>query len=204
MHPISRRSFHHNVMCQAMVVSALSASLSACGGKPIEEPEAKTLAWTPIRLSVSDILITDRSTIDPGADFVSKRRVDELRVAAKDYLGKRFVAAGGNVRALASLEEVRLIERPLETQGGISGFFTSEADAELEGQLTVRMTIVDALGLDQGFAQARVSGTKQVSESLTVIERDAVAKTLMGDLVDSLDQSLREAIEQHLAIYITF
>jgi hypothetical protein len=186
------------------ILSSPLLALGACGGTAQPEPEVQTLQWRPVRLAVNSIEIVDNSVIEPDADFITRRRVDELRTAVREYLANRYVAAGGDQVARMSIEEARLVEQPVPTTEGFGGIFRSETDARLDGALAVQVTIVDLLGLEQGYGQARVTGNRSMNESMSVIERDGVAKTLMGNMVDEMDQSLRKVIEQYLGDYIAF
>ena len=197
--PINRRASFRLV-----AFGAVAAMLSACGGQAVLEPKALTADWIPLKLAVSSIDIADNSVVEQDASFITRRRADELRDATQGYLAKRYQAAGGDVLAKIAIQEARLVERELPLTEGLSGLFKSEPAAEIDGVLSVRITIVDVLGLEQGFAQARVSGARTVGETASVITKDAAAKELMGSLIDEMDQSLRQALDEHLGNYLTF
>jgi len=179
-------------------------SLVACSQPPdIEEP-VTTSSRAPIALAVNELRIDNRSEPPADATFKDRRASESLVNATESFLANRLLADGGNGWLQADITDAAIIERPRQTTPGIRGALVEEADAELVADLTVRLGIFGADGLEQNAVDVKVGRTRQLSERLDVLQKTAEAESLVTDLLRQLDDQLTQAVDSYLAEFKTF
>jgi len=156
---------------------------------------------TPIELAVDRIAI--ESTHQPqGAPFVEHTLVLAPEEAARRLLERRLQAVGGPGSLRAVIEEASVEQQALETQAGLKGWLTTEAEARLRGKLRVRIERLDERGNMVGAVTTAVTRSKEIAEGTPYVERQELAYQLVLDLVDDLDAGLIANIEETFAALI--
>jgi hypothetical protein len=171
--------------------------LGACGSS--EPPPVLDLAQLPaIRLNAQAVEFENRAQVPANINFIGRRWSQQLAGDAESYLRARVQAAGGSEFARATVEEATLIERARETSGGL---LSTEPTWELVGALASRVAVVDGLGIENGFATARVEIRRSISERASVETKDLAVRELSRDLVAAMSRELDKSVRQNLASY---
>ncbi len=189
--------------CSRLCALLLLWTLAACSSVPAEDPKPYRSSRPPLVLAVDQVEVANQSRVPFDTSFIDKRRSRELADTAAAFLRSRIQAGGGPGAARVVIERATLIERPRKKkESGLAGLFVRESDRILEGDLAVRVSVVDPEGFERAFARAEVRRLKPVIEGSSVIQRDRLARQLMRDLMAQIDNALQEAIEQNLAAYL--
>ncbi len=177
-------------------------ALGSCGPRQEPPPSPYSSVVAPIEFSVAQIEFSNPSTLPNDANFIDRRRSNELAEQATELLQQRLRAGGGEGLARVELRQASMIERPRPTQSGIQGFFTREASSEIDADLQVVITIVDALGLEQAFAEINVGRTRPILEGTNTVGRDADARITTYGVLNQLDEALEQAVAENLQPYV--
>lgn len=155
-------------------------------------------------LAVAELRIGATATEPASGNFKDRRYSARLVDSTQNFLKSRIRAGGGDGWAMVTVTNATIVERALETTEGIKGLLIKEADAEFVADLAVRVAVMDGLGLERAFVEAKVGRTRQLSEDLDVLGRTAVAEDLIDDLLRQLDDQLTLAVDTELADYKSF
>lgn len=189
-------------------IRLIGAGLAAAwlaGCSRVEAPEPFNPAIGPvIALAVQGVEVETRAPGPTEGNFIDQRRSGELRDAAASFLRARLQATGGSDWAQGIVEEATLIERPREVQGGVRGAFTLEPSHELIGTLGLKVALVDGLGIEKGYASARVQKRRGVLEGTSAVDRDREAQLLTRDLLQEISATLQRSIDENLASHRGF
>ncbi len=148
--------------------------------------------------------VTVQSAYQPPGKppFIEHTLVLTPEVAVRTLLEARLVAVGGPGRLQAVILDASVQEQPLETRTGLSGFFTTEPAARLEGRLKVRIDRLDASGNVIGSISTAATRTRTVPEDAGYAERQRIAYELVRALVDDLDAGLEANLRETFAAII--
>lgn len=178
------------------------ATFTACvPNEPFQALPLVPAGGDPIRLAVVSVEAIDRRGEVSGGDFITRRRDDRLAAAALDLLRTRLQAQGLSGLARAELETARIVEKPLETKGGL---FDRAPQSELEATLAVRVVILDGAAVETASASAEVVRAKAVPRGAGAIERDQVAQSLMQAALADLDAALAQSARANLGAHLLF
>ncbi|MCB2053230.1 MAG: hypothetical protein KDE35_03180 [Geminicoccaceae bacterium] len=182
------------------------AALLLAGCTSTEEivPAVTTSPRAPLAMAVSEVEIEAAAAPVYEGDFKDKRRSERLVEATKEFLERRLLAAGGSGLLRATIVQAKLVERPRETKGGIAGVLTRESESTLDGEVGVRLTVIDGSGLEQVAAEVKIGRNRAVPPGLDVIEHDAFAEEFISDLLRQLDDKLTAAVDEDLASFKAF
>ncbi|MEO1017892.1 MAG: hypothetical protein AAFY56_09380 [Pseudomonadota bacterium] len=180
----------------------LLLALSACGPREPAPPAPYSSNAGPIQFSVAQIEYTNPSTISDNLTFIDRRRSEELGAQTLTLLEQRLQAGGGEGLARVEVLEASVIEGIRPTQGGFRGFFTREASGEIDSNISVRVTLVDGFGLEQGFAEAKVGRTRPILEGTSALGREADAQIVIYNILGQLDAALDETVAANLQPFV--
>jgi hypothetical protein len=148
--------------------------------------------------------ITVQSAYQPPGKppFIEHTLVLTPEAAVRALLEARLVAVGGPGRLQAVILDASVQEQPLETRTGLSGWFTTEPAARLEGRLKVRVDRLDTAGNVIGSISTAATRTRTVPEDAGYAERQRIAYELVRALVDDLDAGLEANLRETFAAII--
>ena len=146
-----------------------------------------TSSRAPIALAVNEVRIDNRSEPPAEGSFKDRRHSETLVSATESFLQSRLLADGGNGWAQAEITHAVIVERERATTPGFKGAFVEEADSELIADLTVRLGIIGAAGIEENAVEVKVGRTRQLSEKMDVLQKSAAADILVNDLLRQLD-----------------
>lgn len=176
--------------------------LAACGGPDVSSFQPRT-ELPPMMLTVGEVEVDAAYPPLAEANFIDERRTRRLAEVTAQQLRQRITASGGVGRARVTLDRASITERVLsDRSGGVTGFVTREPTYDMAGDLAVRITILDSAGIEQAVAKAGVGRSRTVRAGTSVIDRDAEAQRLMGDLLAQLDDALPKAMRDNLGGWI--
>lgn len=174
----------------------LAFGLAACQSAP-ERPSLEPISFDDqpaIGLNVAEIRTAQ--TYEPPMEdpYVEHLFPDPPARAAKRWARERLEARGSRGTATFTVEEASVEQVPLETEGGLTGWLTTEPGTRYEALLTVR------LEAERGGESASLTVTGERTTSLregaTLNEREetwhALTRRLMQDVDARLESALRE------------
>lgn len=181
-----------------LLATAALGLAAACTRSPDPGP-IQAPAVAPVQLAIAGLEVVDQVQTLP-LNFIDRRRTDEMLAATRAYLGERLRTGGGSDFGRAVIEEASMVERAIP-RGGITGAITGPS-RELVGALAVRVAIVDGLGVEKAYARAKVERKRPVRDASSILERDRLARDLVNDLLQGLDQALQSAMRENLGAYL--
>jgi hypothetical protein len=178
------------------------ASLAACvPNEPFQALPLVPAGGEPIRLAVVSVETVDRRGEVTSGDFFTRRRDDRLAEAALELMRTRLQAQGLSGLARAELTTARIVEKPLETKGGL---FDTAPLSELEATVAVRIAILDGAAIETASASAEVVRAKAIPRGAGAIERDQVARSLTQAALADLDAALAQSARANLGAHLLF
>jgi len=178
---------------------AMPLLLTGCTAPP---PPPPAMPGPAIELRVAVVEIEDRRQRLPEANFVDEARSNLLAGDLQRSLETRLHASGGGGSAKAIIERASLTERLIGARrGGVLGIITNEPTFDMQGQIAVRVVILDPAGVETAFATASIARSRQIRAGASVVERDAESRALIRELVTRLGPALEQAIRENLAAF---
>jgi hypothetical protein len=153
----------------------------------------------PLRLAVGAVTVQSAYRPRDTAPYVDNLMPLKPEDAIRRMLEARLVAAGGPGSIQAVILDASVKEEELETKSGLSGFFTTEAAARLEGRFQVQVDRLSATGQVLKSVSTAVTRTSAVPEGVGYAERQRIGYELVRDLVDDLDAGLATNVRANFA-----
>ncbi len=184
----------------------LGWALAACD-TPVSIPVYPDITFqhkAPIRLDVREIQVFETAVTTPveppSRDIRLSLPVSPL-AAMTSWAEDRLIAAGPAGIAQVTITENRFVETPLDTTGGVSGFFTVEQSDRFEGAMSVKIDIVGD-PTRSGFIEARASASRTVPEDFSYNQREGALYELVDTLTHALDDRLEQEMRARLSIFL--
>jgi hypothetical protein len=144
----------------------------------------------PLRLAVGQVTVQSAYRPHDEAPYVDNLMPLKPEDAIRQMLEARLAAVGGTGTMQAVILDASVKEEALETKSGISGFFTKEDAARLEGRFQVQVDRLSPTGEVLKSVSTAVSRTSAIPEGVGYAERQKIGYDLVRNLVDDLDQGL--------------
>lgn len=144
----------------------------------------------PLRLAVGQVIVQSAYRPRDEAPYVDNLMPLKPEDAIRQMLEARLIAVGGSGTMQAVILDASVKEEALETKSGISGFFTKEDAARLEGRFQVQVDRLSPTGEVMKSVSTAVSRTSAIPEGVGYAERQKIGYDLVRNLVDDLDQGL--------------
>ncbi|MHC8508959.1 MAG: hypothetical protein ACYYKD_06095 [Rhodospirillales bacterium] len=122
--------------------------------------------------------------------------------AAKRWAADRIRPAGPGGKAVFTVLELSIKEKPLEIETGLTGALTTDQSERYEAVIEARIEIVSAAGTERGEATARAERSITVPEDATLNERDEVLFKLAEDLMADFNAEMEENIRAHMGGWV--
>lgn len=185
-------------MARRVAAATVFFLLAACA--KVDPPPALDLAGLPaIRLAAQTVEVENRAPAVTAANFIAKRRSGQLAADAAEYLRTRVTAAGGTEFGRATVEEASLVEEA--ATGGGGGLLSTGPGRAVVGALALRLAMVDGLGIETGFASARVQIKRSLPARASIESEDRFTRQLTNDLIAAAGRDLDRSVQQNLAAY---
>jgi hypothetical protein len=153
----------------------------------------------PLRLAVGAIAVQSAYRPRDTAPYVDNLMPLKPEDAIRQMLDARLVAAGGPGSIQAVILDASVKEEELETKSGLTGFFTTEAAAQLEGRFQVQVDRLSATGEVLKSVSTAVTRTSAIAEGVGYAERQKIGYELVRKLVGELDEGLTTNVRANFA-----
>ena len=185
----------------ASVVVGVMVGVTACTSsyETFRPPPLDFSKEAPLRFEVGQIMVQSAYRPQPNPPYVDQVMPLKPEDAARQMLEARLVAAGGPGSMQAVILDASVKEEALETQSGISGFFTTEDAARLEGRLQVQVDRLSETGQVMKSVSTAVSRSTSIPEGVGYAERQKIGYELVRNLVDDLDAGLTTNIKANFS-----
>lgn len=120
--------------------------------------------------------------------------------AARQWARDRLRSAGDTGTATFAIVDASVREVPLETKGGVSGWFTTEPSERYEARLEVRLTVdrPDA----SGKLRVKAERATSVQEGASLNERELVWYEMVNKLLDDFDSQIEASLNQSFGQFV--
>jgi hypothetical protein len=167
--------------------------LAACDTTlpPPYQPEITFEHQQPIKLKTDTIEVVDAYKppyANPNVEH--KYWISPAQVGRK-WADDRLAGAGGSYKVKFEITDASVIERPIDTQSGVTDWFLDEESRELTARLEVRLIINDGAS-----ATARVAAEARTTllEQMTLNEVDRAYFELLASLAAEFDRAMTARI----------
>jgi hypothetical protein len=186
---------------RAAIAAIVTSLLVACSSsyETFRPPPLDYSAQAPLRLAVAAVTVQSAYRPQTSPPYVDGLMPLKPEDAVRQMLDARLVAVGGPGTMQAVILDASVKEEMLETKSGISGFFTTEAAARLEGRMQVQIDRLGPTGEVLKSVSTAVSRTSSIPEGIGYAERQKIGYELVRDLVGDLDAGLTTNIRGNFA-----
>jgi len=154
-----------------------------------------------IRLDVAEVVVEqsyEPPSLPPNVDHLFAVPPSQ---AAMRWAGDRLVVGGSRRQARFIVREASVVEVPLETSTGITGFLTLDQTERYQAKIVVELQIIDGDRV-AGSTIARARRSITVPEDITLNEREAIWYQLTERIMNDLNGELEKAINTHYGPYL--
>ena len=155
----------------------------------------------PIKLDVARVEVVRAFQSPEAPPNVAHRFPIPPDRAVERWASDRLQPVGAGNLARVVIKQSSVIEVPLETRGGLVGFFKTEQSERYDAVLEVQVEVHSDVGR-LGFAAATVKRSQTVPEDISPNERQQVWFEMTEKLIHDIDAELEQAIPQYLARYL--
>jgi len=146
----------------------------------------------PISLNIATIRVKERSPLI--------RAPSALRNAVEAWAQARFVASGGERKAVLILEEAGLSKQI--TPAKDPGFFKPDTYESYNGRLRAKLEILDASGIPTNTVVAEVHHTLRIPDTHSLAQKEEELQRMIEELINALDSQLSRKISEVLQAYL--
>lgn len=185
-----------------VLAAAACAALAACQSAPVR-PAARAVdfsAFGPIVLNAAKIDVVDASRPAGGAVHVAQRATTPPAEAMRRWAAERLQAAGRTGSVRVTVRDASIVEVPLQTTGGVKGYFTNEQSHRYDGRLEVEITGEAPVsgGSFRGTTKAAATASATVAENATLNDRNATISEVSRRLAEEINARLDAGIRKDL------
>lgn len=190
-------------MLRSLLVVALAFGLAGCAADEDHSAAAPLiLDYTrmgSIVLTVAKLDFISNGPLQPGADesFFAEFK-PKLADGAYRWGVDRLQAAGGQGRAVYSIDKASLTRHRLPVSSGWDSLFKREQAERWVAQLSVTLRVSDGPDRYSGQAGASVTRSTTLPESATPAEQENAYRRLLLGLLDDLNTQMTISIRTHL------
>lgn len=194
-HRIGRRGF----------LSLSLAGLAAGCATPDPTPRFPELTFTgrpPIALDVATVETVDEYRM-PLADPHIEHRAPLAPGAAAERWARDVLRSEGTAgRAVFRVTTGSLVASPLQTTGGLRGWFTVDQAERYDSVIAGRLELFGADGRRLGDAQAQATRFQTIAENASLNDRQRLWYTLVEATAIDFATAMEAAIRRELAVYL--
>lgn len=189
-------------MLRVLVVVSVGAVLAACAGDGPPPRSFPQLGWDhlpPFEFATNGPQITESFSNPNQEPHVEHLMPVPPSQAMRIWVGDRIRATGAGTETLRlDIREASVVEKPLPTKSGVTGFFTNEPEVRYEGRATVALQVLDPSGRVEAEVTASTWRTKEILEKASLAQREQMWFDLVEAMVNDLDSQLSQGIPQYL------
>lgn len=178
-----------------LVLAGLAAMAAACTMNPPQNDfPPPDYSGEPVRLDVAEIAVEQSFKAPMAPEHVEHQVPLNPADTVRTWVDQRLAAEGVEGTATVDIETASLVHEKLDTESGITGFFTTETAARYVAELALSVDI-EMVG-QTTTTRITARRTKGLPEGASVHERDEAAyelvKALVRDTGGELAQTLRQ------------
>ncbi|WP_372397574.1 hypothetical protein ABMY26_26590 [Azospirillum sp. HJ39] len=193
------------MLSRRLLLAAGTATLllAACQSTP-PRPAPRPIDFSnfgPIVLNAGTVDVVD-SYRPMGAKHVEGRSAVPPAEAVRRWAAERLQAAGGPGRVRVTVRDASIVEVPLPTKKGITGYFTNDQAQRYDGRIEVEVAgeVPDTgSGGFRGVTRSTVTQSTTVAENISLADREATFLDLTRRMMDDLNARLDAGIRKDLA-----
>lgn len=193
------------MLSRRLLLAAGTATLllAACQSTP-PRPAPRPIDFSnfgPIMLNAGTVDVVDAYR-PMGAKHVEGRSAVPPAEAVRRWAAERLQAAGGPGRVRVTIRDASIVEVPLPTKKGITGYFTNDQAQRYDGRIEVEIAgeVPDTgSGGFRGVTRSTVTQSTTVAENISLADREATFLDLTRRMMDDLNARLDAGIRKDLA-----
>lgn len=162
-------------------------------------PQTQTVDYSrqaPFKLNAVKIEVVSEYQPRGAAPSVDHMMDRNPQTALVDWAKGRLRAAGSNGYVQVKIKDASVTSRVLETEGGVSGYFTREGSEELVARLEVEISAENS-GVN-AYTIIEATQILTVPEGSTAEERRAIDRDLINKLMVQFNQRAEDGINKNL------
>jgi hypothetical protein len=187
----------------ALAAVGAAALLAAGCTTPPETPDLSVPRYEdrpPIRLDVADIRVVQSYNPPLKKPNVEHMAPVSPADAARQWARDRLRAVGTQGTATLDIVNAAVTEHGVETESGLSGFLTTEPEAEYTARLALVLRVERAM--DSGQVRVRGSRGTGILEGASIHEREKTLHGLVVKLMDDIDAQVDETLAESFGKYV--
>jgi len=190
---------------RSLVLAAVAAAtLAACQSAPVR-PAPRAIDFSsfgPIVLNAAAVDFVDATRPIGGVVHAEQRAATPPIEAMRRWTAERLQPGGRAGMARVTVREASIVEVPLQTTGGVRGYFTNDQAQRYEGRLEVEIAgeaPVSGGGSFRGSTKATATHAVTVPENISLADREATITEISRRLAEEINARLDAGIRKDLA-----
>jgi hypothetical protein len=195
-----------SLLTAAALAVAAALTLSACATEPPPQRAFADLRFNtqaPLSFGTQGPEIINNFRPPMGDPHVEHLMPLPPEKAIRTWVADRLQASGvGNDTLRITINNASVTETPLDTQGGVRGFFTDQQDLRYDARADVVVQIVDLNGRVRAEAVSNVWRSRTLPQKASLAERERLWFQLVERLMQDLDSQLSTGLRQHFRDFL--
>ncbi|HCM83275.1 MAG TPA: hypothetical protein PKW15_05365 [Alphaproteobacteria bacterium] len=150
------------------------------------------------RLDVNEIQVVNAYVPPYTAPNVEHELYLPPYSAIRDWGLNRFQAVGNMGIAKIHIMDASVVKNERKIKSGAEGWFYDQVQADYKLSVLVRLEITSPSYENLPYAEVRAARTLEVTEGMTLNQRDAALNKMVIDMLDDLDRLMTESIRNNL------
>lgn len=169
----------------------------ATSSAPLQTPDYGKYGTT--RLDVNEVQVVNDYVPPYAAPNVEHQLYLPPYSAIRDWGMNRFKAVGNMGLAKIHILDASVVKADRPIKKGAEGWFYDQVEAEYKLSVLVRLEIVSPSYENIPYAEVKASRKLEVTEGMTLNQRDAALNKMVLDMLDDLDRLMTESIQNNLS-----
>jgi hypothetical protein len=184
---------------------AVALLLAGCAMTPSAQtlPELTYGHLRPINLGVWTLEIVSDYSPTMAPPNVEHRMQTSPDKALRRWVTDRLILAGGVDYARLTILDASVVEKRLNTEGGLKGMFINEQSERYQANLRVKLEIFGPGGASRGFATADAARSITIAEDVSLNQREQVWFNLIEALMNDFNAEFEKNIRKYLAKWMS-
>lgn len=180
-------------------------ALAGCGSTPDAPhyPELTYGHYGMIGLDVASVEFVPLYVEPKRPPHVEQLAPVSPLAAMERWTSDRLRAVGREGYARVVVSNASIIETPLQTTGGVRGWFTTDQAARYNAVIEVEIQIRDSNNVQRAFTRARAERARSVPENASIADRERVLFELVEATTTEINTELDRSIHQYLQRYVS-
>lgn len=179
-------------------------ALAACETPPPQRrlPELSFANQAPYRLNVGRIEVVSEFQSPNRPPHIENQVPLSPEAAVKRWVQQRLAPMGTAGALRVTIKDARVVERPLQTDKSVTGFFKKEQSELYDAQLQLVIQVLDERNQPTAEIHARSARSRSVAEGTTLNDRDRIWYDMVEDMILDLNRQLDGLIPQYLGQHL--